>query len=109
MTRARAIAAKCRDCIHDPEAAGTWREQVGACACTGCPLWRFRPLPRRAPQWLASRSPNALPSGFRSQLHDDAIRTLRSEIDAKAANASVRAHGGAYVPPAATGVLGVVR
>lgn len=46
MSLRRAINAKCRDCIHDPQAGqGTWRQQVAACTCTSCPLWPVRPLP----------------------------------------------------------------
>ena len=39
----RAIADKCRSCIHDPAAPGTWRQQVQLCSCYGCPLWEHRP------------------------------------------------------------------
>ena len=45
-SRVEAIAAKCRDCIHDPLSAGTWREQVAACASGNCPLFDVRPVPR---------------------------------------------------------------
>lgn len=41
-----AINAFCRSCIHDPREKGSWREQVQACLCEGCPLWRVRPQPR---------------------------------------------------------------
>lgn len=44
-TRAEAISAKCRDCIYDPGAAGTWRQQVAACESGNCPLFDFRPCP----------------------------------------------------------------
>lgn len=84
MTRNQAIAAKCRECIHDPQAAGTWREQVAVCGCTDCPLWRFRPLPRHAPPWLSSRSVGDLPDGFAGLSHDAAIAALRAV--AKVAN-----------------------
>lgn len=89
MTRSQAIAAYCRECIYDPQAAGTWREQVAACACTDCPLWRYRPLPRNARPWIASRSPDALPDGFASLPHDEAIATLRGNIDASPDSAPV--------------------
>jgi hypothetical protein len=49
LTRGQAIAAKCRDCIHDPSAPGTWREQVAQCSCPGCPLWPLRPAPSGGP------------------------------------------------------------
>lgn len=45
-SRAQAINAKCRECIHDPAAKGTWREQVGACVSSNCALHPFRPMPR---------------------------------------------------------------
>jgi hypothetical protein len=37
------INAKCKDCIYDKYAGGTWREQVEACTLTTCGLWPFRP------------------------------------------------------------------
>jgi hypothetical protein len=43
MSLRQAINAKCRECIHDPLAGGTWRAQVEACTCTRCPLFAFRP------------------------------------------------------------------
>ena len=42
-SRRAAIEAKCRDCIYDPQARGTWRQQVTLCSCFDCPLWQFRP------------------------------------------------------------------
>ena len=39
-----AINAKCRDCIYDQKASGTWRMQVEACTVTGCPLYPVRPV-----------------------------------------------------------------
>ena len=47
--RAAAIADFCKHCIYDPHAAGTWREQTAACSSGGCPLHRFRPMPRHVP------------------------------------------------------------
>lgn len=42
-----AIDAKCKSCVYDQQSGlGTWREQVAACSCTGCPLYAVRPLPR---------------------------------------------------------------
>lgn len=46
MSRAGAIAAKCRECIYDPCAPGNWREQVADCCSAGCPLYDFRPVPK---------------------------------------------------------------
>jgi hypothetical protein len=34
----------CRMCIYDPEAAGTWRQQVTLCSVTKCPLYPVRPV-----------------------------------------------------------------
>ncbi len=44
-----AINAKCRACIHDPAAPGTWREQVAQCSVPRCPLWVVRPAPSGGP------------------------------------------------------------
>lgn len=82
MTRSQAIARMCRECIHDPRAAGTWREQTAVCGCVDCPLWKFRPLPRNRPQWIAQRDPKALPDGFARLHHTDALARLRENIDA---------------------------
>jgi len=76
-TRGAAIAANCRDCIHDPAATGTWKEQVSCCATTGCPFWRFRPLSGNAPAWLTSRNPADLAADWRTLHHDEAINRLR--------------------------------
>ncbi|GGG04001.1 MULTISPECIES: hypothetical protein [Cysteiniphilum] len=42
----KAINDKCKDCIYDPldNGAGTWRQQVEACKCKNCPIWKVRPL-----------------------------------------------------------------
>lgn len=42
MSLRKAIDDKCRDCIHDTAAPGTWREQVAQCSCITCPLWPYR-------------------------------------------------------------------
>ncbi len=62
-----AINAKCRECIHDDAAPGTWREQVAQCSMPRCGLWPMRPAPSGGPfadpprdpatvtrQWLAN-------------------------------------------------------
>ena len=36
------INAKCCDCIYDPEKPGNWREQVGDCIESNCPLYERR-------------------------------------------------------------------
>ena len=43
MTRADAIAAKCKECIYDPDEDGTWRQQVRACDIESCALYPIRP------------------------------------------------------------------
>ena len=46
LTRQQAINAKCKDCIYDPLAGGTWLAQVAACTFTDCPLFPYRPRPK---------------------------------------------------------------
>lgn len=38
-----AINDKCRDCIYDSSAPGTWRQQVTLCSSASCPLWYAQP------------------------------------------------------------------
>ena len=39
------IIAKCIECIYDGSGGGgSWRQQVEACTCTGCPLYSVRPV-----------------------------------------------------------------
>ena len=45
MTRAKAIAGKCKECIYDELDQGTWRQQVKACDIESCALHRYRPMP----------------------------------------------------------------
>lgn len=33
----------CKVCIHDKNAAGTWRQQVTLCSVSGCALFAVRP------------------------------------------------------------------
>ena len=40
----KSIEAKCRDCIYDPMAGGSWRAQVESCTTQSCGLWTVRPL-----------------------------------------------------------------
>ena len=47
MTRQQAINEKCKECMYDPEAEGTWKTQIEACDLTDCSLWPYRPKPRR--------------------------------------------------------------
>lgn len=39
-----AINRHCKDCIYDPLAGGTWRQQVEACTFTDCALYPLRPV-----------------------------------------------------------------
>jgi len=41
----KSIDLKCKDCIYDPSAQGTWRAQVERCTATRCPLFNCRPKP----------------------------------------------------------------
>ena len=43
MTRAKAITQHCFDCVYDPRAAGTNRQQVTLCSVQSCPLYPYRP------------------------------------------------------------------
>ena len=46
MTRQQAINEKCRECIYDEFADGTWRMQVEVCELTACALYPYRPVSR---------------------------------------------------------------
>ena len=46
MTRQQAIDGKCKECIYDEYADGTWRQQVEACELTDCALYPYRPKSR---------------------------------------------------------------
>jgi hypothetical protein len=59
-----AIDAKCRDCIYDPVAPGTWREQVAQCSAIGCRLWPVRPEPSSGPFAGPPRDPAAVTVGW---------------------------------------------
>jgi len=78
-SRNSAISAKCRDCIYDSEAAGTWRQQVTACPSTGCALWRFRPLAGGIARSFSSRSPDILPEGWRQLSQTKAVMSLEPQ------------------------------
>lgn len=70
ISRAAAIAAKCKDCIFDPFARGTWREQTAACENGGCALHFVRPVPR-----------SCIVDG---EIHRPSIAALRRKLDAPA-------------------------
>lgn len=69
LSRAAAINSKCRDCIHDDHAPGSWRAQVAQCAAVGCPLWPWRPAPRSGPFASPPRDPeNVTPEWRRASV-----------------------------------------
>lgn len=39
------VNAKCCECVYDPLAPGTWRQQVENCGGVSCPLYSKRPKP----------------------------------------------------------------
>jgi len=43
MSRQKAIDNHCKNCIYDPYAGGTWRQQVEECTVTDCALYKYRP------------------------------------------------------------------
>lgn len=43
MSMRKAINDKCKSCIYDSLAGGTWRQQVENCTITGCGLYPYRP------------------------------------------------------------------
>jgi hypothetical protein len=45
-----AINAKCKECIYDRMAPGTWRQQVENCTCKRCPLYDVRPKSTKKPE-----------------------------------------------------------
>ena len=56
MSLRKRIDEKCKDCICDPTAPGTWRQQVFLCSANSCPLWDVRakptsPIPESTLRW----------------------------------------------------------
>jgi len=43
-SRKAAIDRHCRNCIYDPSAPGTWRQQIELCSVADCALYPFRPV-----------------------------------------------------------------
>jgi hypothetical protein len=66
MSPRQAIKAKCKQCIYDPEAGGTFLAQIEACFVQSCPLWDFRPLT------LATRNKGKLPAEIPKQFRKSA-------------------------------------
>jgi len=48
MSLRKAINEKCKDCIYDDLAAGTWLQQVTICSSEDCPLFDVRPKSKSA-------------------------------------------------------------
>ena len=47
MSLRKCINEKCRDCIYDSFAPGTWLQQVSLCSVKSCALYDVRPKPTR--------------------------------------------------------------
>ncbi len=43
MSLRKAINEKCKDCIYDDLAAGSWLQQATLCSSSDCPLYEVRP------------------------------------------------------------------
>ncbi len=63
MSLRKAINQKCRECIHDEKAAGTWLKQVEDCTSYQCPLYPVRPITRQTRQQNSAK--NEQPDGLR--------------------------------------------
>ncbi len=48
MSLRKAINEKCKDCIYDDLAAGSWLQQVTICSSKSCPLYEVRPKSKSA-------------------------------------------------------------
>jgi len=90
-TRGEAIAAKCRDCLYDDRASGTWRQQVSACHLTDCPLWRVRPLAGGVPDFIRARDGSRLPDDWRDLSQEKAVGIVAGRIDASPSGCAARA------------------
>ena len=56
MSLRKRIDQNCKECIYDPTAPGTWRQQVFLCSAKSCPLWIVRakptsPIPESTLRW----------------------------------------------------------
>jgi len=59
-TPQQAINAKCKDCIYDDQAGGTWREQTEGCEISSCPLYELRPVSAATKKQRSEERFNAL-------------------------------------------------
>jgi hypothetical protein len=68
MSLRKAINDKCRDCVYDPlSGLGGAIQQIDACTCTLCPLYRVRPriiAKRPLSQALGGKAHALLSNGF---------------------------------------------
>jgi len=71
----KSINNKCKDCIYDDLAAGTWLQQVTLCNAKSCPLFNVRPQTKaeipenvltyhQVAKTLTSQGTNAESKGF---------------------------------------------
>ena len=90
-TRRTAINEYCRSCICDEANGGRWTEQTAACSTVDCHLWRFRPVPRTAADWVKARDPELIPADWKRLDHGSAVRRLYENIDASIGGKPVRA------------------
>lgn len=60
MSRKHAIDEKCKDCIYDPLAGGTWRQQVENCTSPDCPLYPYRPISAKKKPASTGKQPEGL-------------------------------------------------
>jgi len=44
MSMRKAVNDKCKECIYDPKAGGTWKSQTESCPSTTCPIHPYRPV-----------------------------------------------------------------
>ena len=56
MSLRKRIDQNCKDCIYDPTAPGSWRQQVFLCCMKSCPFWDIRakpasPIPESTLRW----------------------------------------------------------
>lgn len=79
MTRlsyAAAVRRKCRECIYDRGAPGTWLQQVGECSSVNCALHGVRPMP--------SVGRDGKPTSPRAEAPDEPAPTVEPEPDVNA-------------------------
>ena len=80
MSLRKAINAKCKSCVYDELAAGTWLAQVTLCSILRCPLFEIRPTTDKIPEsvlkYYGVSSPEALNEewdSFRAKRKSDVV------------------------------------